>query len=84
MNALSREEKEAEVLARLARLTEVIGDRLHEKALAAFASGSVPPQYYEKNQLLERAILDSWCRDRDYSPYPGHEEHFDNIHRCAP
>lgn len=80
---LSEEEKKAAVREQLDRKLAWIGDMLQDKVDAVFKSGGVPPHFYENDQQLMRAILDSYCRDREFKPHQSQQGDFDNIHRCG-
>lgn len=56
---------------------------LEMKAEMAFRSGSIPPHFYEENDLLVNAVIDSFCLDRNFKPHERQQEHFDHIHRCS-
>lgn len=73
----------ATLKAQLNRKLLWIADVLEDKVEAVFKSGSVPPHFYDHNEQLIRAIIDSFCRDRDFKPHPSQQAHFDNIHRCS-
>lgn len=74
--ALSQEEK-------LNKMLGTFGDLARSKLKSALASGGIPDEWLQDDEshLLQKAVLDSLCRDRPYRPASSTlTDEFDNLH----
>jgi len=78
---LTKKQKQAEAKRQLKSEVKYIQEQLLKKLEKSFHSGAIPEYFYEEgNHLLTKAIIDSFCRDRPYSPISSFKKDIENIH----
>ena len=78
---LTKKQKQAETTRQLKAEVKNIQAALLKKLASALVSGAVPDYFYEEgNHLLSKSIIDSFCRDRPYSPVSYYKKDMENIH----
>lgn len=81
MKTLNKKQKEAECKRQINEQIKAIKTDMQKKLSKALVSGSVPDYFYEQgNYLLTKAIIDSFCRERPYSPVSTYKKDVENIH----
>lgn len=69
--------------AKLEQMLASFAEEARKKLKSALVSSSVPEEWLKNADsfLLQKAVLDSVCRDRPYKPRnPDHQAEFDNLH----
>jgi hypothetical protein len=77
---MTKKEKKLQCIEQIKEKSKEIENELLIKLNRIIDSGAIPDLFMQDNYLLIKAILDSYCLDRQYSSR-GYKKEFANLHK---